>query len=53
MNEYKDRDEMNYSIQFNELTVEESTTIKAGGRPGGIIRNLFAAADECIRAIFS
>lgn len=53
MNQYKGRDEINYSSQFNELTVEESATIKAGGKAGGIIRNLFAATDECIRAIFS
>lgn len=52
MNEYKYRDEMKYSNQFNELTVEESTTIKAGEKAGGMIRNFFSVANECIREIF-
>ena len=49
MNKYKNKNEVNYSSQFNELTKEESIAIQAGGNIG----ELLYVIKERIREIFS
>ncbi|ADZ81841.1 hypothetical protein [Cellulosilyticum lentocellum] len=48
MDKYKDKRDINYNSQFNELTREESIIIKAGG----VTRKFFSVINECIREIF-
>ncbi|WP_190283472.1 hypothetical protein QTL86_17720 [Cellulosilyticum sp. ST5] len=49
MNKYKNKNEVNYSSQFNELTKEESIAIQAGGNIGEFLYVI----KERIREIFS
>ena len=51
MNKYKNKNknEVNYSNQFNELTKEESIVIQAGGNVGDFLSTI----NKCIREIFS
>jgi len=48
MNKCKDKNKLGYSGQFNELTKEESRTIKAGAATMEFVFSI----SECIRKIF-